>query len=177
MISLVVLFGMFVILFAVIGGMRGWAKELLVTSAIVLGLFLNAILETYVEPYRTGMATQPGSTQFFVRGILLLLLAFFGYQTPSLRALQPKVVRERLEEIVLGLVMGALNGYLLVGSLWYYLHQAGYPTDLILRPEEGSALATQINDLVAYLPPAILGVPQIYFAVGVVFVFIIVVFV
>ena len=177
MISLVALFGMFVVLFAVIGAMRGWAKELLVTSAIVLGLFLNAILETYVEPFRTALATQPGSAQFVIRGVLLLLLAFFGYQTPNLRALQPKVIRERLEEILLGLFMGALNGYLFVGSLWYYLHQAGYPTELIVRPEEGTALATQINDLVAYLPPAILGVPQIYFAVGVVFVFIIVVFV
>jgi hypothetical protein len=177
MISLVVLFGMFVLLFAVIGAMRGWAKELLVTSAVVLGLFLNAILENYIEPYRTALATQPGSTQFFIRAILLLLLALFGYQTPNLRALQPKVVRERLEEIVLGLVMGALNGYLFVGSLWYYLHTSGYPTDLIIRPEEGSALATQINDLVTYMPPAILGIPQIYFAVGVVFVFIIVVFV
>jgi uncharacterized membrane protein required for colicin V production len=177
MISLIVLFGMFVVLFAVIGAMRGWAKELLVTSAIVLGLFLNAILETYIEPYRTALATEPGSTQFVIRGVLLLLLAFFGYQTPNLRALQPKVVRERLEEILLGLFMGALNGYLFIGSLWYYLHQAGYPTDLVMRPEEGSALATQINNLVAYLPPAILGVPQIYFAVGVVFVFIIVVFV
>ncbi|HLB64032.1 MAG TPA: hypothetical protein VJJ46_04270 [Anaerolineales bacterium] len=177
MISLVALFGMFVVLFAIIGAMRGWAKELLVTSAIVLGLFLNAILETYVEPFRTALATQPGSAQFVIRGVLLLLLAFFGYQTPNLRALQPKVVRERLEEILLGLFMGALNGYLFVGSLWYYLHQAGYPTELIVRPEEGTALATQINDLVAYLPPAILGVPQIYFAVGVVFVFIIVVFV
>jgi len=177
MISLVALFGMFVVLFAIIGAMRGWAKELLVTSAIVLGLFLNAILEAYVEPFRTALATQPGSAQFVIRGVLLLLLAFFGYQTPNLRALQPKVVRERLEEILLGLFMGALNGYLFVGSLWYYLHQAGYPTELIVRPEEGTALATQINDLVAYLPPAILGVPQIYFAVGVVFVFIIVVFV
>ena len=67
MISLVALFGMFVVLFAIIGAMRGWAKELLVTSAIVLGLFLNAILETYVEPFRTALATQPGSAQFVIR--------------------------------------------------------------------------------------------------------------
>ena len=55
MISLVVLFGIFIVLFAVIGAMRGWAKELLVTSAVVLGLFLNAILETYISPYRTAL--------------------------------------------------------------------------------------------------------------------------
>jgi hypothetical protein len=105
------------------------------------------------------------------------MLAFFGYQTPNLRALQPKMTRERFEEIVLGLVLGLLNGFLLVGSIWYYLDQAGYPTNLIVAPEEGSALATQMAAYLPYLPPAILTVPLVYFAVGIVFVFIIVVFV
>lgn len=177
MISLVVLFWMLVGLFALIGAMRGWAKELLVTSAIVLGLFLNAILETYISPYRTALFLQPGGTQFLIRTLLLVLLAFFGYQTPHLRALQAKLARERLEELLLGLLMGALNGYLLIGSLWFYLHQAGYPTTLLIPPAEGSELATQIQDLMAVLPPSILAIPQVYFAVGVVFVFIIVVFV
>lgn len=177
MISLVVLCGLFVVLFAVIGAMRGWAKELLVTSAVVLGLFLNAILETYIEPYRAAMVLQPPGTQFVVRALVLIMLAFFGYQTPNLRALQPKVARERIEEILLGLVLGALNGYLIVGSIWFYLHQSGYPTDLIIQPAEGSDLALQIEQMVKFLPPMVLPVPQVYFAVGVVFVFIIVVFV
>ena len=176
MISLTVLFGMLTVLFGVIGAMRGWAKELLVTSAVVLGLFLNAILEAYIEAYRAALVLQPGGTQFLIRGGLIALLAFFGYQTPNIRALQPKLVRERLEEVVLGLVLGLLNGYLLVGSLWAYLHRAGYPTSLIVQPLEGSELALQIAELVEYLPPSLLGVPQIYFAVGVVFVFIIIVF-
>lgn len=177
MISLVVLFGLLVGLFGLIGAMRGWAKELLVTSALVLGLFLNAILETYITPYRTALFLQTGSTQMLVRSALLLLLSFFGYQTPNLRALQPKMARERMEEILLGLVLGLLNGYLLIGSIWSYLHEAGYPTALIVKPTEGSELAAQINGLVPFLPPELLPIPQVYFAVGVVFVFIIVVFV
>ncbi len=83
MVSLTVLFGMFVALFAVIGAMRGWAKELLVTSALVLGLFLNAILDNYITPYRTAMLLQPPLTQFALRGGVLLLMALFGYQTPE----------------------------------------------------------------------------------------------
>lgn len=177
MISLVVLFGLLVGLFGLIGAMRGWAKELLVTSALVLGLFLNAILETYITPYRTALFLQTGSTQMLVRAALLLLLSFFGYQTPNLRALQPKMARERMEEILLGLVLGLLNGYLLIGSLWSYLHEAGYPTELVVKPPEGSELAAQISGLVPFLPPDLLPIPQVYFAVGVVFVFIIVVFV
>jgi hypothetical protein len=143
----------------------------------VLGLFLNAILETYITPYRTALFLQPGQSQFAIRGTLLILLAFFGYQTPHLRALQSKLARERLEEILLGALLGALNGYLIVGSIWYYLHQAGYPTDLIIWPPPLPEMEQHIVDLVAYLPPELLPIPQIYFAVGVVFVFIIVVFV
>lgn len=177
MVSLTVLFGLLVVIFGIIGAMRGWAKELLVTSALVLGLFLNAILETYITPYRSALFLQPGGTQMLVRAGFLLLLALFGYQSPNLRALQPKVARERVEEFLLGLVLGLLNGYLLVGSFWSYLHEAGYPTDLILQPQEGSDLAAQISSLVPFLPPELLPIPQVYFAVGVVFVFIIVVFV
>ncbi|HET7010762.1 MAG TPA: CvpA family protein [Anaerolineales bacterium] len=177
MVSLIVVFGMFVALFGLVGAMRGWAKELLVTSAIVLGLFVTAILENYISPYKAAMDSQPPLTQFIVRAGLLVLLALFGYQSPNIRALQPKLARERLEEILLGLGLGVLNGYLLVGSIWFYLHKTGYPTPLVLPPAEGSDLATEISNLVAYMPPQILPIPQVYFAVGIVFVFIIVVFV
>ena len=176
MISLTVLFGLFVILFGVIGAMRGWAKELLVTSAVVLGLFLNSILATYIQPYQTLMATASLMTIFTVQAGAILLLAVFGYQTPKLQALQPKLVRERFEEILLGGFMGLLNGFLIVGSIWFYLHQTGYGmTDLVIAPE--GELAEQIENLMAYMPPSLLPIPNVFFAVGVVFVFIIVVFV
>jgi len=104
------------------------------------------------------------------------MLAFFGYQTPKIQALQPKLVRERVEEVLLGLIMGLLNGYLIVGSLWFYLHQAGYGiTSLVVAPD--GPLAEQVAGLMAYMPPELLPIPHIFFAVGVVFVFIIVVFV
>ena len=176
MVSLTVVFGVFVVLFGIIGAMRGWAKELLVTSAVVLGLFLNQILEAYIPPYRTALAAQPAGTEFLIRSGLLVLLGFFGYQTPNIRALQPKVVRERVEEILLGLLLGTLNGYLLFGSIWFYLHQAGYEITTLVTPPEGE-LAEQIAGLVDFLPPSLLPIPQVFFAVGVVFVFIIVVFV
>lgn len=176
MISLTVLFGLLVIIFGIIGAMRGWAKELLVTSAIVLGLFLNSILATYIQPYQTLMVTAPLGTILAMQAGALLLLAFFGYQTPKIQALQPKLVRERFEEILLGGFMGLLNGFLLVGSIWFYLHQTGYATtDLVVAPD--GELAEQIEGLMAYMPPSLLPIPHVFFAVGVVFVFIIVVFV
>jgi uncharacterized membrane protein required for colicin V production len=177
MVSLVALFGMLVLLFAIIGAIRGWAKELLVTSAIILALFILQILDKYVDPFRTSLMMQPPMTQFLTRAVLLGMLAFFGYQTPSIRALQPKLARERMQDIVLGFLMGGLNGYLLFGSLWYYLHMANYPTSMVIMPPEGSELALQIESMIKYLPPLMIPEPHIYFAVGIVFVFVIVVFV
>jgi hypothetical protein len=176
-VSLVVLFGLLIILFAVIGATRGWAKELLVTSAIILALFIIQILESHIAPYSAALMMQPPGTQFMVRGALVVMLAFFGYQTPHIRALQPKLVRERLQDVLLGIFMGALNGYLLFGSLWYFMHQSGYPTPFVMLPPEGTELYAQINEIVNFLPPELLPIPQVYFAVGIVFVFIIVVFV
>ncbi len=177
MISIVVLFGILISLFAIIGAVRGWAKELLVTSAIILALFIIQILETHIRPYYTALVMQPPGTQFIIRAGFLGLMAFFGYQTPHIRALQPKLVRERLQDVLLGLALGALNGYLLFGSIWFFLHDLNYPTTWIQMPPDGSVLYAQIFNIVAYLPPAILPIPQLYFAVGIVFVFIIVVFV
>jgi hypothetical protein len=73
--------------------------------------------------------------------------------------------------------MGALNGFLLFGTLWYFLHQTDYPTSIVMLPPEGTELYMQIQEIVQFLPPELLPIPQVYFAVGVVFVFIIVVFV
>ncbi len=176
-ISLVVLFGLLLVIFAVIGATRGWAKELLVTSSVILGLFIIQILEYHVEPFTTALSLQSPGTQFLIKGGLIILLAFFGYQTPHIRALQPKLARERLQDVLLGIFLGALNGFLIFGSLWYFMHELSYPTPFVMMPPEGSELAEQIEGIVAYLPPELLPIPQVYFAVGVVFVFIIVVFV
>jgi len=176
MISLTAVFGIFIIIFSLIGAMRGWSKELLVTSALILGLFINTILENHIPAYQTMLMVQTLETQFMIRGGVIALLAFFGYQTPQFRFLQPKMVRERLEEILLGSVVGGLNGYFLFGTMWHYLEQSGYPTDLVVLPEAGSDLAVRIANTMAYLPPSILTPPLIYFAVGGVFIFVIVVF-
>ena len=177
MVSLIVVFGILIIIFAVIGAMRGWAKELLVTSSVVLALFLINILENYILAYNSALTTQP-DTKLAARAVILLLLTFFGYETPQIRALQPKLVRERLQDTLLGFVLGALNGYLLIGSLWFFLHEAGYPTDLIITSGEGwEELAGKYEEVVKWLAPNLLPIPHIYFAVGVVFVVILVVFV
>lgn len=176
MISLEGFFWIFVILFGIVGGLRGWSKEILVTFSMVLALFVQIVVETYVPGVRQALSTQSALAQFMVKGGLFAVLAFFGYQTPSIRRLGAegsRFAREKLQDWLLGFILGLLNGYFLVGTLWSYMDSAGYPFRQISPPlPESRDLA-----YLAYLPPRLLGIPYIFFAVGLAFVFVIIVFV
>jgi lysylphosphatidylglycerol synthetase-like protein (DUF2156 family) len=178
MVYLNFIFICFVILFAIIGAMRGWAKEMMVTASAVLALFVITVLETYVKGL-TQTYAEPGSPgQFWLRVTILVLLAFFGYQTPNLPRLGgDRFARERLQDSLLGIFLGALNGYLIVGSIWYFLAQANYQAiSYIIPPDPNSIPGQAAIKLLEWMAPAWLGVPFIYFAIALSFIFVIVVF-
>ncbi len=179
MVSLTFFFYAFVVLFAVIGAMRGWAKEMLVTFSGILAMFIIQVLETYVPVIRDSFATPGSPTQFWMRFIILLLLVFFGYQTPNLPKLGgSRFAREKLQDTLLGVFLGALNGYFVVGTLWYFMAQAGYPFfKYILPPVPGTPMGDAAIQLLSFMAPRWLGIPTIYFAVGLAFIFVIVVFI
>lgn len=179
MISLNVLFWVFIILFAVIGVTRGWAKELLVLFSVILGLFLLGVLEKYFPYVRDVLMLQPGKAIFWLRFGAIALLVFFGYQTPNLPRLaeSAKFIREKFQDSLLGLFLGAINGYFVFGSLWYFMDAAGYPFDVITAPVAGTAAGDAAIKLLAILPPEFLGIPEIYFAVAICFAFVLVVFI
>ncbi|HAX90670.1 MAG TPA: hypothetical protein DCY07_00475 [Rhodospirillaceae bacterium] len=179
MISLNVLFWVFIILFAVIGITRGWAKELLVLFSVILGLFLLCVLEKYVPYVRDNLMNQPGDTMFWLRFGVITVLVFFGYETPNLPRLaeSPKFMREKFQDSLLGLFLGGINGYFIFGTLWYFMHTANYPFDVITAPVAGTAAGDAALKLLAALPPELLGIPVIYFAVAICFAFVLVVFI
>ena len=76
MISLSVLFWMYLLLFGVIGALRGWAKEILVLFSLFLALFLDAIVMKYVPGVEPALISQTSLTQFSVRAGFVFLLAF-----------------------------------------------------------------------------------------------------
>ncbi len=164
MVSLPVFFWIFVFVTAVIGAMRGWAKEIMVTFSVTLGIFLIVVLETYVSVFRNLMANAAPSTVFWVQAIIIMILAFFGYQTPNIKGLAgPRFARERLADTLMGILVGAFNGYLIFGSLWYYMDAAGYPfPKYIQAPPPGSELAAQVEQMMKWMPPAYLVPPWIY---------------
>lgn len=175
MMSIVYVFWMYVIVFAVIGMMRGWAKELLVAFSVIIALTLNLLLKSYVPLVKELDIASP--SLFWIRAIILVALVYFGYQTVALVPhLASKAARERLQDSLFGLILGGLNGYLIVGTILFYLNEAGYPFPDIVSAPTG-ALADIVTNMMIYMPPHMLGVPAIYFAVILCFVFVIVVYI
>jgi uncharacterized membrane protein required for colicin V production len=158
--------------------MRGWARELLVSFSVILALFLLSVLEKFVPFIRDTLMVNNPNSFFWLRSILLLSLVFFGYQTPKFPKLanSGRFIRDHFQDILLGLFLGAVNGYLIFGSLWFFLDDAGYPFSFILAPDLNSEVGIIAQELLSFMPPELLGSPTIYFAVAIAFVFVLVVF-
>ena len=146
MISFQAVFWLMVGFFALIGSLRGWTKEVIATAGLILSLFaLEAfapILLGFIGgvPQLDPLANPPevGQQQYRVLTIVHLVIAFFSYQGPTLagaRIAERLRVRESFQDKVMGGLVGAVNGYLIVGTLWAYLIILDYPfTEDVMVP-------------------------------------------
>jgi uncharacterized membrane protein required for colicin V production len=167
---------MYVFLFAVIGWMRGWAKELLVAFSVILALALTHVIRKYIPIAASLPESDP--SLFWVRTIILLVLVYFGYQTVvSIPHLAAKGRTEKLQDTLFGAFLGGLNGYLVAGSVLYYLNVADSSfQNVVIKPAD-PVLQAQLNQMMLYMPPQLLGEPGIYFAIILAFVFVLVVYI
>lgn len=179
MISLVSVFWVLLGFFAIIGLLRGWAKEIIATMGIVLALFalnqfgpalfdesieydidqsqvMNAPLDQRQIVVADPNTLQARSQQFVLQSGFLIIVTFFAYQTPtavnvwaSRRGGRPGRLAgldEGLQQRILGLVLGLVNGWLVIGSIWYYAHRLGYPFGEYVIPPPPFATALQPSD-------------------------------
>jgi Colicin V production protein len=176
MMSIIYVFWMYVFLFAIIGWMRGWAKELLVAFSVILALALNHVIRRYI-PLAANLPETDGSL-FWMRTLILVVLVYFGYQTVvSIPHLAAKSRTEKLQDTLFGAFIGGINGYLVAGSILYYVHIADYSfQNVIIKPNDPTLLQ-QVNQMMLYMPPQLLGEPGIYFAVILAMVFVLVVYI
>jgi hypothetical protein len=129
MLSLTTTFWLFIILFAMVGMMRGWTKEIVVSSAIVLALFtINQFMSTVFGFIGWDNNATPlpevRRWQFYVMSGILLALTFFGYQGPAIarsRVADRLTRRDNLQDRVLGFLVGVVNGWMVMGSIWAFL--------------------------------------------------------
>ncbi len=180
MVSINFVFWMYVFFFGLVGAMRGWAKELLVSFSVILSIFTIRVIDRWM-PFITDYLHADGNevARFWERTLIVVILAFFGYQTPKFAAklIGQRLIRENLQDFLLGLFLGAINGYLIIGSLWYYLEEAKYPFEFITDPKLYPNIAASVEQLINILPPNLLGEPTVYFAMVIAFAFVVIVFV
>jgi uncharacterized membrane protein required for colicin V production len=128
MISLFAAFWITVVFFALVGAMRGWSKEVIAMAGLTLSLFTINTFGSILIRLLGGIGGDAPVAdimiqmrrQYWVLGSIHLIIAFFSYQSVALiRArLAP---REKVQERLLGLIFGAVNGYLVIGTLWSLL--------------------------------------------------------
>jgi len=212
MIPMHTVFLLMVVIFGLIGSLRGWAKEIIVAFSVVLALFIEQVLTGMVPPIRDLWNAMQPLSRFWVRLIVFSIIVLFGYASPTLaQRIGAKVARERLQDILLGFFIGLLNGILIVGTIWFYVDEAyyGVPDDQWsmqqkvdehgepVFDEEGNPVMEVVYSpdaegvggmrppqrdttawkLLPYLPPRLIEGPPLYLAVGLAFVFVIVVFI
>lgn len=176
MMSIVYILWMYVVLFAIVGAMRGWAKELLVIFSVITALAVNFLLESYIPIVRD--LPKDSKSLFWIRSIVQVGLVFFGYQTVLLiPRFAAKAARERLQDSLFGAVIGGVNGYLIAGTILFYLAQANYPYPNVISAPPPGPIADTVAVMMQYMPPRWLGVPGIYFAVIIILIFLIVVYI
>jgi hypothetical protein len=179
-ISIHVMLWIFVVLFAIIGALRGWAKELLVIFAVILALFSINILENFVPFFKTIMKTSSDASVFWIHASIIGGLVFFGYQTPRLQRLidSGRFARNLVVDSLVGGLFGAFNGYLIFGSIWYYLNAARYPFSYVTAPDPTTLNGVAAINWIEFLPPSwLIGNPAIYVATAICFILVVVVFI
>lgn len=136
-----VVFLIFVLVFAMVGVVRGFLKELGVTIVIIVTLFaldrLIPLVEQLIrsgslqalgwQPYVGDAPTEPGTRTALavIFGLFTLAGTFFAYQGETL-AFEGKSPAFPVG-LILGALVGAVNGYLVVGTLWWLLNHYQYP--------------------------------------------------
>ena len=149
-----VVFLVLMLLFGVIGIVRGVAKELGVTTMLLMALmvlelivamFASQIAQFLTQVFGISPADVPTILAIF-SVVFLIVVTFISYEGLTL------VFPIKSTSWFLGLGIGLINGYLFAGSIWYYLQKAGWPLlSSLVKP----VVKPNQQDLIKLMPPAI----------------------
>ncbi|MGC9400081.1 MAG: CvpA family protein [Anaerolineae bacterium] len=178
MVPLETVFVGLVLLFGIIGALRGWAKEILVTFSVILARFIEFLLLwdkiPIISGFFTNMQAADAKNWFYFRMSVFLLVVISGYATTVVsEKLSDKARKDKFQDTLLGLFLGVLNGALVVGLFWGFLDEAKYGIWNIRGPEGTSIALTFAQNLTTKW----LNGPLVFIGVAVSFVFVLIVFV
>lgn len=157
MIQLITILIVFVIFFGFVGFQRGWNRELIATSGIILVLFAIYQFDDIIRGVL--LANLPPEQVFLVQTILFVTVVYFAYQTRAIVGHDARDgrrggadARDPIQDRVLGSIVGGINGYMIFGSIWYLMDINAYPlSPYIQSPAGGTASADFIRSLPLYL--------------------------
>ncbi|MEM7799981.1 MAG: CvpA family protein [Chloroflexota bacterium] len=137
MVSIEFVFYIMIIFFGMVGAIRGWQKEVIALAGLIgavafLHQFGNYLISIGNLFYRFSSEDNvtpqiQAQREFWIQAIFFSLIAFFSYQIISSLADRAPTnsrgerVRSGFQSRFIGLIIGMVNGYLLVGSLWGFL--------------------------------------------------------
>lgn len=157
-----VFFGALVFVFALIGLVRGFLRELGVTTVMMFILFFLSRFEPYLSK-GLARAMEVGNESFLVANqeltkcwvfvAIIIVAAFISYEGETLGF--PGQPPFGTQGIVLGLLTGTLNGYLIAGSIWFYMDKFGYPIQWLGFSEGKLSKVAQL--MIDFLPISFLG--------------------
>ncbi|MSP12954.1 MAG: hypothetical protein EXR62_08350 [Chloroflexi bacterium] len=161
-----ILFFTIVLIFAAIGVVRGFLRELGATLIILVAIYIvadlldsrrllatgvRAVNTAYPNPIAGGLdrALSSETILFLLYTTIIIAVTFMSYQGDTLdfKGKNPP----GLSGAFMGGLVGAINGYLVGGTIWAYMDKFGYPTKELglIRPDLLSSFAKM---LISYLP-------------------------
>ncbi len=131
---------------AFIGFLRGWNREVVATAGILLGSFALFQFDALIRG--TVLLGFPREQAFIIQIGIFFMIVYVAYKNTLFEPATPrnKVKDQNIQDGILGGLVGAVNGYLIGGAVWYFLDISEYPfAPFIIAPAPNSPSAEAIN--------------------------------
>lgn len=139
------------IFFGIIGYLRGWQKEFVITGAVLL---LGFAVFQFDSLIRTVFFGVNHDTLFSFQVIALVLTVFYAYHAKIQLGTTRRNAAKDMRDNMIGALVGALNGYLIGGTLWYFLDINQYPLEQFFTAPAANSPSAQA---LGWMPMMILG--------------------
>ncbi len=158
------IFFIVIAIFAVIGIVRGVSRELGVTLMLLIGLMVLLLLDTYaadqiqrvLEFFLGSNTALQKSVLAIVYSLWMVFIAFISYEGRTMSFSNVPILSDFVKRSggpgggLAGAFTGVINGYLLAGTIWYYLACANWPFLRISEP-----FSSMYYAISSILPPMI----------------------
>jgi hypothetical protein len=147
-----------------IGLARGYVKELGSTLIILVAIFILTFFQSQLNTVVTTIAGalgnngDTGSNDLIlstVYTIIFIIIVFGAYAGRTLNFTGSPAPPP--QGTLISLLIGALNGYLIAGTLWYYQDAFNYPIGQLVTFDKN--LTSTAQAMVDYLPPRLFDNP------------------